>query len=479
MKIRFPAVLVFAVFVFAANAQSLFQDEVKRLLNKPEYRGATVGIVVADAKTGERIFEMNPGKMMIPASTLKLITTATALEMLGADYRFETKTGFTGAIDENGILNGDLVVVSGGDPTLGSSWFAKDDNGKDYFDELETQLKRAGIKEIKGNVVLDGSRYQTEEVPPTWVWGDIGNYYGANANAFTIYDNLFTITFRSGKAGEKTEIIGINPKLENVEIDNRVLASEINSDQAYVFGSPMDNKRIIRGTIPKEKDAFSIKAAIPNPALLFGKVFSETLKNAGIRIDGAVTEDSASLVNTIFVHQSPSLAEIVKTVNHESVNLFAEHILLQISAGKKGVGTREKSLELVQQFWKVKGLKTGELIMEDGSGLSHFNLVSPDFLTSLLLTMKKSKNGGSFIESLPGAGEGTLSSFSTTKFPGNTLSAKSGSMTRVRCYAGYLVANSGRELAFTLLFNHFSGSQPKLRNEIENLLSVLLINKNN
>ncbi|HCE58265.1 MAG TPA: D-alanyl-D-alanine carboxypeptidase/D-alanyl-D-alanine-endopeptidase [Prolixibacteraceae bacterium] len=473
MKIRFLVVLAFAAIVFTGNAQTVFQDEVKVLLQKPEYRNATVGIVIADAKTGERLFELNPDQLMIPASTLKIVTTATALEMLGADYRFETKTGFTGAIDETGTLHGDLVIVSGGDPTLGSAWFNTSKCKNWFLKDWVEQIIHSGIKEIKGNVVLDGSLYHIEEVPPTWVWGDIGNYYGANASAFTVYDNLFTITFRSGKAGEKTEIIQLEPNLSDLKIDNRVLSSEINSDQAYVFGSPMDNNRIIRGTIPKEKKAFSIKASIPNSAALLGVELLSVLKAEGIKIGGTVVQDSVENVKIIHVHQSPTLTEIVKTVNHESVNLFAEHLLLQLSAEKTGVGSREKSIELVQQFWNEKGFNVSSLFMEDGSGLSHFNAISPAFITSVLVDMKSSKNSVSFVESLPNAGEGTLSSFSTQKFPGNTLSVKSGSMTRVRCYAGYLKTSSGKEIAFSIMFNHFSGSQSKLRAGIENLLSTL------
>ena len=476
MKIRFLAVLAFAAIVFTGNAQTVFQDEVKTFLQKPEYRNATVGIVVADAKTGERLFELNPGQLMIPASALKIVTTATALEMLGAEYRFETKTGFTGAIDETGTLTGNLVIVSGGDPTLGSAWFNTDEGRNRFLEDWVEQIKLSGIKEINGNVVLDGSHSQIEEVPPTWVWGDIGNYYGANANAFTIYDNLFTITFRSGKAGEKTEIIQLEPTLPDLKIDNRVVGSKINSDQAYVFGSPMDHKRVIRGTIPMEKEAFTIKAAIPNPAALLGVELLSALKAAGIKIGGTVSQDSVENVKIIHVHQSPTLAEIVKIINHESVNLFAEHLLIQLSAEKTDVGSREKSIELVQQFWNEKGLNGGLLLMEDGSGLSHFNAITPDFLTSVLVDMKNGRNSVSFVESLPNAGEGTLSSFSTWEFPGNTLSAKSGSMTRVRCYAGYLKTGSGVEVAFSIMVNHFSGSQSKLRTEIERILSMIKTN---
>jgi D-alanyl-D-alanine carboxypeptidase/D-alanyl-D-alanine-endopeptidase (penicillin-binding protein 4) len=473
MKIRFLTVLAFTLIVFAGYAQTAFQHEVKTLLQKPEYKNATVGIMVVDTKTGERLFELNPHQLMIPASTLKIVTTATAMEILGPDYCFETKIGYTGLIDSSGVLQGNLVIKSGGDPTLGSAFFSTDDGKKKFLDDWITQIKKSGIKNINGNLVLDSSGFDTEEVPPTWVWGDIGNYYGANANAFTIYDNLFTITFRSAKAGEKTEIIRLDPEIQDLKIDNRVLSSEINSDQAYVFGSPMDNKRIIRGTIPKERETFTIKAAIPNPAALLGIELLAVLKAAGIKVGGTVIHESEETLKIIHVHRSPTLAEIVKTVNHESVNLFAEHLLLQLSAEKTGVGYREKSIALVEKFWNEKGLNSDSFFMEDGSGLSHFNAITPAFLTSVLTDMKNGKNGAAFVESLPNAGEGTLSSFSPQKFPEKTLSAKSGSMTRVRCYAGYLKTGSGKEVAFAFMFNHFSGSQSKLRAEIESLLSVL------
>lgn len=171
------------------------------------------------------------------------------------------------------------------------------------------------------------------------------------------------------------------------------------------------------------------------------------------------------------MHESPKLEEIVKVLNHESVNLFAEHLILQIAAVKTGVGNREKGIELIKEYWQSKGIETDNFFMEDGSGLSHFNAVSPSQITSILVFMaQKSKNSEVFINSLPSTGSGTLTGFSTEFFPANTLRAKSGSMTRVRCYAGYLQLDSGKRVAFSIMFNNFSGQNSKLVKEIENLL---------
>ena len=196
----------------------------------------------------------------------------------------------------------------------------------------------------------------------------------------------------------------------------------------------------------------------------------------GIFISGDIKfqEIDKSKFQTVYIHESPTLAEIVKILNYKSVNLFAEHLVKQIAAEKTGIGNREKGIELITEFYKTKGILEDDFFMEDGSGLSHFNAISPDQITSILIYMaQKSKSGEVFLNSLPNAGSGTLSGFSTELFPENTLKAKSGSMTRVRCYAGFIKTNLGKELAFSIMFNDFSGSDFKLVKEIENLLFIV------
>jgi D-alanyl-D-alanine carboxypeptidase/D-alanyl-D-alanine-endopeptidase (penicillin-binding protein 4) len=366
------------------------------------------------------------------------------------------------------VLNGDLVVISGGDPTLGSSYFS----GKDFLHEWSEKIREAGIEKITGNIVLDGSNYEAEELPPTWIWGDIGNYFGAYFDAFTNHDNLFTITFKSGNTGEQTEIISTTPAIEGLKIENQVVASEDNIDNAFVYGSPFDKNRIIRGTIPKERERFSIKASMPVPAELFGLMFIKAIQDEGIVFGGNSSVSSVKTENftEIHTHYSPSLEAIIQQLNYESVNLFAEHLLVQLGFEKKEKGSREAGIAAIYSFWKKMNFETQNLVMEDGSGLSHFNVVTPSFLNEVLKYMYHSKNSESFIKSLPSAGEGTLSSFSNTTFPENTLRAKSGSMTRVRCYSGYITCDSGRILIFSIMVNHFAGIHSQLRSGIEHLL---------
>jgi serine-type D-Ala-D-Ala carboxypeptidase/endopeptidase (penicillin-binding protein 4) len=476
MKVRIFLVFSFLFFNTILYGQSAFEKQLQRFTELPDYRNALVGIHVADLETGKTMFEMNSNKLFIPASVLKVITSASALEILGHEYRFKTSIGYAGKINK-GTLKGDLIISGGGDPALGSEYFKNHYFAPHFLETWAKQIKASGIKRIDGNLVLDGSLYDSEKIPRTWIWEDMGNYYGTGTSALTVYDNMFRISFRSPAiAGLPTEIISVYPKVAGLDFHNEVLSSEINSDQAYVFGSPIDGNRIIRGTIPKNRRAFTIKASNPFPENLLAGEFIHFLAREGVFLSGHIVfkRDNNTEFNQVYVTESPTLAEIVKVLNYESVNLFAEHLVKQIAAGKTGTGNRESGLKIISEFWENKGLDIRQLIMEDGSGLSHFNAVSPAFLTSVFLYMAKNgKNPAVFSESLPPAGQGTLHHFSSQNFPGKKLRAKSGSMARVRCYAGFLQTADDKNYTFTLMINHFSGSHQKLISEIQKLLQSI------
>lgn len=474
MRTRIFAIFSWVVSGLCCFAQNNFESELQKVLNQPEFKNTTVGIQITDFESENTLFELNAHKLMIPASTLKIITSATALEILGSDYRFRTKIGYTGELLKTNELIGDLVVLGGGDPTLGSEYFNQKPNSREFISIWAQKIKAAGIQKINGDLILDGSIYDSEKIPPTWIWGDIGNYYGTGVSAFTCYDNLFRITFKSQKeAGIRTEIVSLFPNIEGLDIVNEVISSDDNRDMAYVFGSPLDKSRVIRGTIPKNRNSFTIKAAVHQPEELLAEALLNRLATEGVFITGKIKYNivDEKKLKTFYIHESPELKEIVKVLNHESVNLIAEHLVMQIAAEKNGTGNRESGIEIIREFWKSNGTGSEIFFMEDGSGLSHFNAVSPATMNSILIFMAGNvKNRDVFMNSLPSAGKGTLTSFNTSFFPQNTLLAKSGSMTRVRCYAGYLQTESGKNLAFTFMFNHFSSTHATLIKSVENLL---------
>lgn len=469
-------VALFIILCLNGFSQFNFDEALKNFLQQPDYKNATVGIHVVDMESGNELYALNAGRLMIPASTLKLVTSSAALELLGSGYRFKTRVGYTGKIEDN-ILNGDLVIIGGGDPALGSEYFKDRYFNPDFLKVWAEAIKNKGIKEVRGDLVLDISLYDSEQNPPTWIWEDIGNYYGAGASALTVYDNLFRITFRSPRiAGRQTEIIALQPDIEGISLKNEVVSADISYDLAYVFGGPLDKNRVIRGSIPKNRKAFTIKASIPQPELLLGKQLQQILAEEGILISGELKIQQVKPTNfqLVYIQYSPQLSEIIEVLNHESVNLFAEHLVKHIAAEIKGTGSRGEGLNLIKDFWNMNGIREDSWFLEDGSGLSHFNAVPPKLFTDVLNYMyNKSFHKQEFILSLANTGEGTLIYWDRKHFPGETLKVKSGSMTRVRCYAGYLDLNSGKTVAFSIMVNHFGGGHASLIHEIEDLLYAL------
>ena len=476
MKLSVLAVLLSFLFLDGFSQSGRFVKSVEEFLCLPEYSSATTGIHVVDLESGHDLYALNANKLMIPASTLKLITSAAAIELLGSDYRFKTQVGYTGRIDDK-ILYGDLAVIGGGDPALGSEYFQEHYFNPDFLEVWTEKISTEGIEEVRGDLVLDVSFYDSEKNPPTWIWEDMGNYYGAGVSALTAFDNLFRITFRSPRtAGSPTEIISIQPLMEELTFKNEVLSDDIKYDMAYVFGSPLDNNRVLRGRIPKNRKTFTIKASVPKPELLLGKKILQALINKGITVTGdlKVKQVRKEDFKPVYIQHSPPLSEITEVLNHESVNLFAEHLVKQIAAEVRGNVSRNTGIELIKDFWEMNGIRKDNWFMEDGSGLSHFNAVPPKLFTEVLSYMyKKSSHKKEFVNSLATTGEGTLIYWDRERFSGGTLKVKSGSMTRVRCYAGYLELNSGRTIAFSIMVNHFSGGHAALIREIEELLYVL------
>lgn len=461
--------VIWASWGSSQNALISVQQKISGWQTTPGLANASICIAVSDNQTNEMLIESMPQLSLVPASIMKVATTATALEVFGPDFRFNTTLSYSGNL-KNDTLFGDLQIIGGGDPTLGSEYFPENKNFQKKWIEA---MQNKNIKAITGNLIMDASVYESQSIPGSWIWEDIGNYFGAGASGISMSDNLYEIHLKSeAVAGKPTQIIGIVPKIPNLELTNEVLSSDSNSDEAYVFGSPEENRRVIRGTIPKNQSDFIVKASVPNPASLLASEFRKTLTASGISISGDTKYEKAKNASTqLVVIQSPPLREIIKITNHESVNLFAEHLLKHLAFQKTGLGTTKDGCQFIVQFWKDKGLDMTGFFMNDGSGLSRFNAITASQLVYILNYMKtKSLYSTDFHQSLATVGNGTLTVFTESNFPNQCLRAKSGSMTRVRCYAGYLTSISGRQLSFTIMLNNFSCSQKEATLKIEELL---------
>ena len=476
-------ILFFTISYHSAFAQSieLPNQIINNWANKEWLSHASLGIYMEDVNTGESIASCNGEKSLIPASTQKIFTTAAALQILGPDYKFVTRLFYNGEI-RNDTLSGDLILKGGGDPTLGSEYFRNSYSCSNFLDIMVDSLKHNNIKFIHGDIITDVSIYEDQTIPDTWVWGDLGNYYGAGPCGLSIYDNMCKIHFSSPSvADEPVNIFSVIPDIPDLKFENYVLSSDINSDKACVYGSPWSGKRIIRGTIPKGETDYVIKSSIPDPAFLMASELKNKLKQNGIYISGNIKKrkdipkhkDSFNLCSIY----SPSLMEIIRKTNYFSVNLFAEHILKQLSFEKNGKGTTKGGIKIVLDYWKSKGISSEGVYMCDGSGLSRYNESTPKQMVKVLSYMKnKSPYGKLFFSSIPDAPEGTLYYFHGENFPGRSLKAKSGSMTHVRCFAGCIKTVSGREILFSVMINQFLCNQSFVCHQVEDLLKEVRMN---
>ncbi len=471
--------LLFGLFSIASIGQ---ERSLEILLADSSMANASVSICILNASDGEPVFELNSEKSLAPASIQKLITTSAALELLGPDYTFKTIAGCSGTFNKRtGKLTGDIVIRGGGDPTLGSDYFA--DHYRGFLQEWVTDIRDFGIKAVEGKVLTDDSYYDFQPVPPKWLWEDSGNYYGAGVYGLSVFDNTYNIHFLTSMEGSLPVITKIYPAECRNEMLNLLTASG-NTDKGYVFAAPYSNNGWIAGSIPANRQDFVLKASVTDPPLLLAKIFKNKLDSAGISVSGVAStarlEKSHAVKDLTIISEkiSPSLGKIIEILNHESVNLYAEHLTKELGKYFHGRGSTSAGIDVIKTFLIDSGINNG-MFIEDGSGLSPLNAVTSKGMARMLYYMKnKGKHFNEFYTSLPEAGkEGTMKNgFKDPVFDSN-LRAKSGSMTRVRSYAGYFNTLSGKELTFCIIVNNFTGPSVKIITGIESILKETILNR--
>jgi serine-type D-Ala-D-Ala carboxypeptidase/endopeptidase (penicillin-binding protein 4) len=476
--------ITFFIFSLACITINSFSQEKtsETFLADSSLAHASVSLCVADAKTGDILFDYNSGISLTPASVMKVITSAAALEMLGPGYTFKTSVGYTGKLNKRfGRLKGNIIIRGGGDPALGSKYFS--DHYKGFLDNWVIEIKKLGIKRIKGKVITDDSYYDFLPVPGKWLWEDEGNYYGAGAYGLSVFDNTYEIHLKTFSGSFPPSIKEIIPDDCRSELSNFLIASGT-TDEGYVFAAPYSKQGWVAGTVPVNQDDFVLKASITDPPLVLSKVLGEKLKSAGIKISGDPTtirlekniieENVVPITETI----SPSLADIISVLNHESVNLFAEHLIKELGKKFRNNGSTASGAEVIIAFLKNSGIDTNGMFIEDGSGLSPLNSINTRELVHLLVYLKnKGKYFSDYYSSLPDAGKnGTLKNYFIDPLFESRLKAKSGSMTRVRSFAGYFTTVSGKEMAFSIIINNYSGPSKNIISEIEENIKELISN---
>ncbi len=471
-------------FVFSLKAQNAkdVRLAIKKMAIDEDLKNASISFYALDVDSNKIIASLGSNKSLVPASTMKLVTTATALEMLGGGRRFSTYVKYSGEIDTNCVLNGNIYIVGGGDPCLGSVRFSK--YYGNFIKQWANQIIQLGIDSINGRVIGDASIFSEQMIPSTWVWGDLGNYYGAGPCGLSIYENKFNLELQSGKRGDSTKITCVYPYIPNLKFTNQVKSMITRKDLSYIFGAPYQENRIILGGIPINKENFRVGGAIPDPAYLTAFELDMELRTLGIKLrnpsttlrkvkfeKGAVSKPKRKMITTT---RSPKLTSIIKLTNMHSINLYAEHLTNHIGVFKYRSGDTGSGTQATTLFWKDNKLDIDGMYIGDGSGLSRFNAITAKQLVGVLKHMYKSENKKIFMNSLPVAGKsGTLRNVAKGTIAAGKVKAKSGTMTRVKSYAGYVKTKNKRNIAFAIVVNNFNCTSFLMKKKIERIMIKL------
>lgn len=458
---------------------------VKWLLQAPYMRGASFSLVVKDVQEGKTVYSYDTDRLQSPASVLKTVATATALEILGEDYRYPTTLEYDGIL-ENGTLEGNLYIKGSGDPSLGSSHFAPGQNK--FLSTWIAALQKASIKHITGSVISDESIFDTEGVSIKWLREDMGNYYAPGSYGISIFDNMYKLSLQTGAAGTRPVLKGTEPDIPFIRFKNYLKAAPVSSDSAYIIGAPLDDVRYLYGVLPANREAYVLKGDIPDPALYLARYLTDQLQQKGIRVDGSpscyrieVEENrwKKGERKEIVTTYSPTLREIASICNHVSHNLYADALVKTVGLQYKPrrnemISSFGRGVQVVKEYWEKKGLDVFPLRMNDGSGLAPADKVSAGFMGELLVYMAtESAVSDAFIASLPQAGiEGSVRNFLKGSKLQGKAHLKSGGITGVRSYAGY-ITKDGKTYAVAVFSNNYSCPMSRMTRALEKLLLQL------
>ena len=456
----------YCILVTAGSGQTLTQKLQKAFIafeNDIQIKNASTSLYVIDAQSGQVVFEKNSRVGLAPASTQKIITSVSAYELLGKDFLYKTEFGI------NDKTNSQLYILPAGDPTLGS-WRWRFTSIDSLLNNMVDALSKKGIQQIR-NIMIDNSGWDAENIPDGWIWQDIGNYYGAGAQKFNYRENQQDIFLQSGKSiGDSVRIVFMVPEeampLKEKFVSKLTSAARGSGDNAYVyFPNDGSGNFVIRGTIPVNENSFSISASITEPENLFFNSLKTRLRkekqidvsNYKLEIINRKTDQQPS-ISVIYTHISPVLDSIIYWFNKKSVNLYGEALIKTIGYLKKGNGSTDSGVSVVQDFWKEKNLDPDELKIVDGSGLSPLNRVSTHAQVEILKYARSKEWFPGFYNSLPEY---------------NGMMMKSGTIRGAKGFTGYHKAKNGKEYIFSFLVNNYNGSPSALVNKMYRVLDNL------
>ncbi|AZA50903.1 D-alanyl-D-alanine carboxypeptidase/D-alanyl-D-alanine-endopeptidase [Chryseobacterium carnipullorum] len=431
------------------SAKELVDINVNTMMTDPVLKNATWGFVVYDPKTKKIISSYNENTPLVPASTTKLLTTETAMNLLGENYRWMTQLEYSGTIDENGVLNGNLYLIGSGDPSLGTNkagaW-----SYRDIISDFMGGLSREGIKKVNGDIIIQTALFKGNiaMLPENVVWLENNNYYLP--------------------VGTTREINPANEKLI-------VKKSGFTSDKKYFYVSPYVKQMVYA---EKYEGNGTLTTKLPDAPAYLANTLRTTLVKSGIGVTGKVTPKMTDATpetrKLVSAYKSPTLGDIIFYTNQHSDNSLAEALLKTVGFQKMGDQTSESGRVVVTEHLKNESFDMIGLNYMDGSGLSRSNNVTPISQVKFLTSLMDEKYYKTYLTSLPVGGQsGTLKRMFIGTGNGQVF-AKTGTLNKVKTLAGYLKTNSGKTLVFSLMVNNYAGSVDMVKKRMEKILEPAL-----
>jgi D-alanyl-D-alanine carboxypeptidase/D-alanyl-D-alanine-endopeptidase (penicillin-binding protein 4) len=448
---------------------------IDRILAASDAQRGAWGIEVVDFSSGKLLYGRDADQLFIPASNMKMFTTAAALEKLGPDYVFRTTVESDGEPDSQGRV-GNLYLVGRGDPNLGMRIFPYTYHGPaqpadKFLQELADQLKARGVREITGTLVADDSYFVWEPFAPNWAADDLEWGYGAPVTALAFNDNLLTLHVTPAAKADEQAGVRLDPAADYFGLKAAVVTSGAGTKKQYfVERLPGSMELDVWGRIPIDAVEDTDTVAIANPPQLTAELFQKALEARGIAVRGQIevrhftrleAVSGAPLPATpprvvLAEHDSPPLFEAIKVVNKESENLHAEMLLRTLGRVLNNQGSLEGGLDALNEFDAQQvGILPGETYFSDGSGLSREDLVTPSAAVKLLFYMAHSPHFQAYFDSLPVAGvDGTLAHRLSGDPIKGKIHAKTGSVEHVNTLSGYMDSPAGKRLIFSVMANN-------------------------
>ena len=462
------ACLLIIVLIFAGCStipvgyEKISQDEltqkIETIFNDSLFSHAHWGVLIESLGSGRVIYERSSEHMFMPASNEKIPTAAAALTKLGPDFRFETIIGYSGQIIDS-TLDGNLIIIGDGDPTLSDRIYEKPTA---VFEQWADSLLSMGIKSITGDIIGDDNKFDDEHLGYGWPLDGLDYWYSAEIGALQLNENY--VDLEIVPPANTYDTLKIIPDVISnyYRLINEVEVVDTGSNNLQITRAYGNNEILLKGIIVRNTEPFERSPTITNPTKFYVTVLKEVIENKGINVLGSPLDcdeipnypDSIKITDSLIVHHSIQLHEILKVLMKKSQNLYAETMVRILGFNETGLGSFNEGKKVVEYVLEEFGIEPGTYAYMDGSGLSRYNFISPKQIISILKGMKESSKWEVWYDLFPIAGlDGTLKWRMKDTKAENNVRAKTGTISNVRGLSGYLKTAEGEDIVFSFLVN--------------------------